>query len=712
MSGIIYQPLNRERREIRLIILEDENEATKDKGLESIPLRCQLVTTSLKFYNAEFDDDYLEKAKATFIELFSISSLVLSALIGIYRAFMRMQRPSYSALSYVWGDPKHVCDIAINGKMAKITKSLANALRSIRKNTKIRVIWADAICINQQDFDEKSWQVQEMAAIYKRADRVISWLGPATVQVEAAFAAFGDLKLGPVSGISKLADQRRPKINVALVFSDSVLAGLGLRFVPMLCKRIFKKSAAAKKDAILRLLEDEEFWRSIYTIANCSYWSRVWISQELAFARSRVFLCGDTVVEEFDFALQVLKHWHRNAKRNLLFDVPSIVSMTHDLGIRKRKVRLGSKPGRYRQGLLSMVRGDDFPYLLTLLRRLHTLNATDPRDYVYALISMAGDRRELNITADYTKPVATIFTETAAALLQCGHLSILIDAIRDTSQSDLPSWVPDWSHLVATKFKASLFELCKYRIRQQSSTLKRISRSSESVDLDGYIVDEIKVVGDTLWSKISGQTSVHPNVIKSWVESVHATIWDHRRYLKAKNAQKASTKQKITSEMLLTASIGCEATNRDIRSRSSWDPLPVPVGVSIGLIPQRAERPFQKLENILKKSWTKSNPETIEMHFDQWNKMMRDLLASENGAQPFQTLTGYSCLAAHDRCQSGDLVVIIPGVGLPLVVRKIAEGVFGKLKYRLIDQAYVHGIMYGEFFKQKPRPERQTLTLC
>ncbi|KAH8655046.1 heterokaryon incompatibility, partial [Tricladium varicosporioides] len=84
-----------------------------------------------------------------------------------------MQRPSYSALSYVWGDPKHVCDIAINGKMAKITKSLANALRSIRKNTKIRVIWADAICINQQDFDEKSWQVQEMAAIYKRADRVI-----------------------------------------------------------------------------------------------------------------------------------------------------------------------------------------------------------------------------------------------------------------------------------------------------------------------------------------------------------------------------------------------------------------------------------------------------------------------------------------------------------------------------------------------------------
>jgi hypothetical protein len=521
------------------------------------------------------------------------------------------------------------------------------------------------------------------------------------------------LKLGPTSGISKLADQRRPKSRVALAFIDSILGLVGLSqpFAAMIKTRAFKKAAAAQEDAILRLLEDKEFWRSIYTIANRSYWSRVWISQELAFARSRAFLCGNAMIEEFDFALQALKHWHGNAERNLLFDnVPSIVSMTHDLGIRKRKVQLGPKPGRYRQWLLSMVRGDDFPYLVTLLRRLHTLNATDTRDHVYALISMAGDRRELNIIPDYTKPVTTIFTEAAAALLQCGHLSILIDAIRDTSKSDLPSWVPDWSRLVTTKFKASLFKLCKSRIRQRSSTLKRISRSSESVDLDGYIVDEIKVVGDTLWSKISGQTSVHPDVIKSWVESVHATIWDHRRYLNAQNAQKASTKQKITLEMLLIANSGREAANSASPPRSSWHPLPIADNIVMSL---RAERPFQELETTLKKSWTKSSPETNEMCFDQWDKMVRDLLVSENGAQPFQTLTGYSCLAAHDRCQSGDLVVIIPGVGLPLVVRKTAEeGVSGKLKYHLIDQAYVHGIMYREFFKQKPRPERQTLTLC
>lgn len=99
------------------------------------------------------------------------------------------------------------------------------------------------------------------------------------------------------------------------------------------------------------------------------------------------------MIEEFDFALQALKHWHGNPEGNTLFNnIPSMISATHDLGIRKSKVQLGPKPGRYRQRLLSMVRGDDFPYLLTLLRRLHTLDATDTRDHVYALVSMAGDR--------------------------------------------------------------------------------------------------------------------------------------------------------------------------------------------------------------------------------------------------------------------------------------------------------------------------------
>jgi hypothetical protein len=45
-----------------------------------------------------------------------------------------------------------------------------------------------------------------MATIYKRAARVVSWLGPATAQTEVAFATLGNLKLRPSSVLVKLVD--------------------------------------------------------------------------------------------------------------------------------------------------------------------------------------------------------------------------------------------------------------------------------------------------------------------------------------------------------------------------------------------------------------------------------------------------------------------------------------------------------------------------
>lgn len=101
-----------------------------------------------------------------------------------------------------------------------------------------------------------------------------------------------------------------------------------------------------------------------------------------------------------------------------------------------------------------------------------------------------------------------------------------------------------------------------------------------------------------------------------------------------------------------------------------------------------------------------------EMSIKSHTRLIMEQLSSQNSARPFRTLGGYSCLAAHDRCKSGDFVVIIPGVGVPLIIRKTTtEGVQREHQYRLIDQAYVHGIMYGEFFMQNPRPKYRTLSL-
>ncbi|PMD19576.1 hypothetical protein NA56DRAFT_575268 [Hyaloscypha hepaticicola] len=74
-------------------------------------------------------------------------------------------RPSFAALSYVWGDPL----ITENIELDRVTMPVT---------TKPLRLWADAICINQQDFDERNAQVRLMGSIYSDANIVLSWLEP------------------------------------------------------------------------------------------------------------------------------------------------------------------------------------------------------------------------------------------------------------------------------------------------------------------------------------------------------------------------------------------------------------------------------------------------------------------------------------------------------------------------------------------------------
>ncbi|KAF2247335.1 hypothetical protein BU26DRAFT_520526 [Trematosphaeria pertusa] len=87
------------------------------------------------------------------------------------------QCPRYEALSYVWGPvvyshPLH-CD---EGKVF-ITPSLDEALRRLRLSDRVRVLWADGVCINQADVQERGQQVKLMGSIYSKASRVLIWLG-------------------------------------------------------------------------------------------------------------------------------------------------------------------------------------------------------------------------------------------------------------------------------------------------------------------------------------------------------------------------------------------------------------------------------------------------------------------------------------------------------------------------------------------------------
>lgn len=92
----------------------------------------------------------------------------------------------YTAISYTWSGPVGGSTIIINGIPLFITENLKLALRRIRGPSRSKNLWVDAICINQNDVEEKSLQVSLMGDIYASATRTTVWLGEKSAQSDVA----------------------------------------------------------------------------------------------------------------------------------------------------------------------------------------------------------------------------------------------------------------------------------------------------------------------------------------------------------------------------------------------------------------------------------------------------------------------------------------------------------------------------------------------
>lgn len=112
-------------------------------------------------------------------------------------------RPRYEALSYTWGKPEEVSTIELNGYPVFIRQNLWSALANLRDTREERVLWIDAICINQADVEERNRQVRLMAYIYSRAKEVIVWLGTLSVAQFRGFYKRIPFDEGGALGLSK-----------------------------------------------------------------------------------------------------------------------------------------------------------------------------------------------------------------------------------------------------------------------------------------------------------------------------------------------------------------------------------------------------------------------------------------------------------------------------------------------------------------------------
>lgn len=260
----------------------------------------------------------------------------------------------YDALSYTWGNPYDTLLISIGGYAFNITKNLDAALRQLRLSKTIRILWVDAICINQADLQEKSLQVPRMHEIYSGADKVIVWLGESS-----------DLSDIALDLIQNAAAVTRKETGVKL-------------------DKVFDPSTTPPSDTeqVLWQKAVDEGWKSLTLLFSRPWWSRVWVVQEVVFSQSCIVLCGSRAIDWQDFT----DSWDtiREISQKLrVLGASSLVRMRIIPYVNLFRQITQRRPT---SGIEQMAREQVMIHYLNALR---DLEATDPRDHVFGSLGMA-----------------------------------------------------------------------------------------------------------------------------------------------------------------------------------------------------------------------------------------------------------------------------------------------------------------------------------
>jgi Heterokaryon incompatibility protein (HET) len=346
--------------------------------------------------------------------------------------------PSYRALSYTWGPPSDLASeggvtadrsypISCNGGNLMVTKNLLDALSYMQRTRLITsedYIWIDAICISQDDEDEKSSQVYMMFDIYSAAQSVVVWLGEEDEDTSLA------LEILP--SVAAIPDDRIGRFdNLDLDFMDP----------------IFEEYISPHSPT---------HWRALTMLMRKHWFNRVWIIQEFLAAKEVLILCGSFTIS-WELLVKASRFFatsslSRFVLMNLMNDYPWLesslfkpISRAYELSMFKSRLNNSIQP----------------LHLMEFLALGSDYGATNPRDKVYALLGVAN--RNSRAHPDYRLDVETVYVDaTRYVINESQDLAILavVEDTRDEASLDninsLPSWVPNFNVQTSTAFRKPL----------------------------------------------------------------------------------------------------------------------------------------------------------------------------------------------------------------------------------------------------------------
>lgn len=581
--------------------------------------------------------------------------------------------PSYIALSYTWGKVSASRPILVDGHEVSVTENLLSALEHLRHEERILNFWIDALSINQLDNEEKSWQVMQMLTIYRAASQVIVWLGPSTGDSDLAMERL--IILGEKIQLSGELEEHDAYKSIMSINNETMM---------IKCTSVFRGNF----ELVYNEVEQAKEWviPGVNNLLHRSWWTRVWVLQELAAARQVVFACGHKIVPEryMYLSLGILF-----AYRDLLMSGKLRINASDMLLTFSRRQWSSwvedSRPIaqlRCREFCRDAEKNSHLFTLKQLLRLIclssseDSMGATDSRDRVYALLGLASDGPGLGIHVNYTLPAPEIYLEATTAMLRSETLSlreVLSLSKFPKKEATLPSWVPDWS------------------LRIEEPLQERLPRYKKPLSSFTPEIKAFEQLKDSIVRSSSPRCLFVPAIIVDSIAHI-ATPW--KTCLDERHALDQTSLISWLAEIQSLASTQLPNVydSPSAREEAIWRTLILDAEMNVNRRWVHAEADLKSAYLMLIKGQIKHRsrrrknvPAYVEL-VDAANEERRFCVSE----------TGYLALAP-DGVEQGDLIAIVPGADVPFIFRRLKAEAHPE-KYELVGEAYVHGLMHGEWF--------------
>jgi hypothetical protein len=539
--------------------------------------------------------------------------------------------------------------------MIKATVNLDDALSHIRDRDRSRLVWADAVCINQYDDTEKGHQVKRMGSVYENAEEVLVWLGKDT------------------EGIAEDCFNLIRETTGYLHHQLEIYGGIKeIPIITLECPISFDKSR----------------WAKYQELVTMPWFSRLWVVQEAGLAKRWRLLWGDNhlnlaELDELCYFLDRrpdLSNLVRQGGARLVYK-----SFNAQFTYPATKPWMDTKPAMKQER--DAIRNTRF---LEVLDSGRWLMVTMAVDRVFAFLGNSSAKARdgtLLIEPDYSKSTEEIYFETACSLLNNAreaplllaqvdhHSNECIEGITLGGEGVFPSWVPRWDTGVrgypivypGERYSAGGWEKNYDATVQIDKSLLLPALIFDLVVWTSHIINENNITfNPDTWSEETKKAQ--EPYIESLFNEVQQAFTLHC-YDRCSESLSAMMVEEAFIATMVQNKPGSDARNHQQTYKAYLQAVRQLGGTSI----------LQAQKNYAEKLPAGGSP----LEFQYWARYAHYRRFAI-------TKSGRFGLVPH-LAEPNDACCICPGMAVPLILRPREDG-----RYGLVGDSYVLGVMDGQ----------------